>query len=153
MCIPNSAKECMRAPQAVIITNGFLTKDIAPHGYYQFPHIQYLWKHKWRPATFYLLVDDFGVKYVEKMRNVSLLAPDSNIQYQLTEPAASTAASRWNGITANITSHFPLQATWIAYTIITSTHCQVATRKNCKNGNNRTMVTKPNGKPTRTKKY
>ena len=25
-----------------------------------------LWKHKWRPVTFSLVVDDFGVKYIGK---------------------------------------------------------------------------------------
>ena len=53
-----------RLPQAGRIENDFLAKNIAPHGYYQCWNTPYLWRHKWRPVMFYLVVDDFGVKYV-----------------------------------------------------------------------------------------
>lgn len=53
-------------PQAGIIANDLLTERLAKHGYYQCRHTQGLWKHKWRPILFSLVVDDFGVKYVGK---------------------------------------------------------------------------------------
>jgi hypothetical protein len=53
-------------PQAGIIANDLLTARLAPHGYYQCRHTQGLWRHKWRPILFSLVVDDFGVKYVGK---------------------------------------------------------------------------------------
>jgi hypothetical protein len=53
-------------PQAGIIANQLLTERLAPHGYYQCRHTPGLWRHKWRPILFSLVVDDFGVKYVGK---------------------------------------------------------------------------------------
>ena len=51
-------------PQVGIIANQLLTARLAPAGYYQCRHTQGLWRHKWRPILFSLVVDDFGVKYV-----------------------------------------------------------------------------------------
>ena len=28
-----------------------------------------LWRHKWRPILFYLIVDDFGIEYVDKLHS------------------------------------------------------------------------------------
>jgi len=53
-------------PQAGIIANQQLKKRLAPHGYYEVPHTPGLWRHTWRPITFTLVVDDFGIKYVGK---------------------------------------------------------------------------------------
>ena len=53
-------------PQAGIIANQLLTKRLEPHGYFQCRHTPGLWKHKWRPILFSLVVDDFGIKYVGK---------------------------------------------------------------------------------------
>jgi hypothetical protein len=54
-------------PQAGIIANQLLTERLSPHGYYQWRHTPPgLWRHKWRPILFSLVVDDFGVKYVGK---------------------------------------------------------------------------------------
>ena len=50
--------------QAGRIENKYPTKNIGPHGYYQFRHTHGLWLHKWRPIKFSLVVYDFGVKYV-----------------------------------------------------------------------------------------
>ena len=60
-------------PQAGKNANDFLTKNISPHGYHQCRHIPGLWKHKWRPFTFYLVVDDFRVKYVGKQHAKHLI--------------------------------------------------------------------------------
>ena len=53
-------------PQAGILANQLLTKRLAPHGYEQCRHTPGLWRHKWRPILFSLVVDDFGIKYVGK---------------------------------------------------------------------------------------
>ena len=53
-------------PQAGILANKLLRKRLAPHGYYECANTPGLWRHEWRPITFTLVVDDFGVKYVGK---------------------------------------------------------------------------------------
>lgn len=53
-------------PQAGILANQLLTTRLAPHGYEQCRHTPGLWRHKWRPILFSLVVDDFGIKYVGK---------------------------------------------------------------------------------------
>ena len=59
-------KEMHGLPQAGGIANYFLTKNIAPHSYYQCRHTPGLWMHKWRPVTYYLVIYDFVLKYVGK---------------------------------------------------------------------------------------
>ncbi len=39
---------------------------MAPFGYHECKNTQGLWYHKTRNITFTLVVDDFGVKYVDK---------------------------------------------------------------------------------------
>jgi hypothetical protein len=53
-------------PQAGILANKLLRKRLAPAGYYEVAHTPGLWRHAWRPISFTLVVDDFGVKYVGK---------------------------------------------------------------------------------------
>ena len=60
-------------PQAGRIANCFLTKSMAPNVYYQCRHTPGLWRHKWRPVTFSLIVDEFGVKYVGKKQAEHLI--------------------------------------------------------------------------------
>ena len=50
-------------PQAGLIANELLKRRLAKHGYYECQFTQGLWRHAWRPITFTLVVDDFGVKY------------------------------------------------------------------------------------------
>ena len=57
-------KGMKRLPQAGIIGNDVLTKNLAPHEYYQCRHTPGLWRHTWRPVTLYLVEDDSGVKYI-----------------------------------------------------------------------------------------
>jgi hypothetical protein len=54
-------------PQAGILANKLLTKRLARHGYAPTVHTPGLWKHHTRPISFTLVVDDFGVKYVDKV--------------------------------------------------------------------------------------
>ena len=51
-------------PQAGILAQKLLEQRLNARGYYQSKLVPGLWKHKWRPVQFTLVVDDFGVKYV-----------------------------------------------------------------------------------------
>jgi hypothetical protein len=51
-------------PQAGILANKLLAKRLAKAGYYQCQYTAGLWRHVWRPITFCLVVDDFGIKTV-----------------------------------------------------------------------------------------
>ena len=51
-------------PQAGILAQELLEKRLAAHGYTQSKFTPGFWTHKWRPISFTLVVDDFGVKYV-----------------------------------------------------------------------------------------
>ena len=53
-------------PQAGILANNQLTERLEPKGYYQCRHTPGLWRQKWRPKLFSLVVNDFGIKYVRK---------------------------------------------------------------------------------------
>ena len=53
-------------PQAGLLANQLLEKRLNKRGYFQSKLVPGLWKHKWRPVQFTLVVDDFGVKYVGK---------------------------------------------------------------------------------------
>ena len=60
-------------PQAGILANELLQKNLAKFGYHQCRHTPGLWRHKIRPIVFVLVVDDFGVKYVGKEHVMHLL--------------------------------------------------------------------------------
>jgi hypothetical protein len=47
-------------PQAGILVNKLLCKQLAPHGYYECINTPGLWRHEWRPITFTLVVDNLG---------------------------------------------------------------------------------------------
>ena len=53
-------------PQAGILANKLLRKQLKLHGYYECVNTPGLWRHATRSITFSLVVDDFGVKYVGK---------------------------------------------------------------------------------------
>eukprot|EP00957_Ditylum_brightwellii_P115317 8793521-Ditylum_brightwellii.AAC.1 len=48
-------------PQAGILANKLLKERLATAGYCPTRHTPGLWQHKWRPVTFSLVVDDFGI--------------------------------------------------------------------------------------------
>eukprot|EP00957_Ditylum_brightwellii_P004105 311743-Ditylum_brightwellii.AAC.1 len=60
-------------PQAGILANKLLTKRLAEHNYYPCQHTPGLWCHKWRPITFALVVDDFGIKIKGKEHGEHLI--------------------------------------------------------------------------------
>jgi hypothetical protein len=51
-------------PQAGILANELLQRNLAKDGYRPMQHTHGLWKHDTRPISSSLVVDDFGVKYV-----------------------------------------------------------------------------------------
>eukprot|EP00804_Cyclotella_cryptica_P009897 CCRYP_014166-RA/>CCRYP_014166-RA protein AED:0.44 eAED:0.44 QI:0/-1/0/1/-1/1/1/0/170 len=51
-------------PQSGILAQKLLAERLAKKGYYQCECTPGLWRHKWRPIMFTLIVDDFGVKYI-----------------------------------------------------------------------------------------
>ena len=51
-------------PQAGIIANDLLQARLKEAGYHQCQFTPGLYKHVWRPVTFTLVVNDFGVKFV-----------------------------------------------------------------------------------------
>jgi hypothetical protein len=60
-------------PQAGIIAQELLAKQLKEHGYSQSKTTPGLWKHEWQPITFSLVVDGFGVKYVGEEHTQHLL--------------------------------------------------------------------------------
>ena len=52
--------------QAAVLAYHHIKKTLEPHGYYPVLGTTGLWKHKTRPLTFCLFVDDFGIKYFNK---------------------------------------------------------------------------------------
>jgi hypothetical protein len=50
-------------PQAGILANAGLVKQLAQHGYHQSKHTPGLFTHITRPIAFCLVVDDFGIRY------------------------------------------------------------------------------------------
>ena len=53
-------------PQVGILANNRLQKHLREHGYVAVPHTPGLFKHVTRPISFTLVVDDFGIKYINK---------------------------------------------------------------------------------------
>jgi hypothetical protein len=58
-------KGCYGLPQAGILANDLLCSHLLIEGFYEAASTPGLWRHKWRPLQFCLIVDDFGVEYVE----------------------------------------------------------------------------------------
>jgi hypothetical protein len=53
-------------PQAGTIAQHLLTKQLNKAGYQQSKITPGYWQHDWHPISFTLVVDDFGVKYIDK---------------------------------------------------------------------------------------
>ena len=70
-------------PQADILANKLLRERLEPFGYYEVAHTPGLWRHTWRPVSFTLVVDDFGVKYVGKKHAWHLVEALKKCTYQL----------------------------------------------------------------------
>jgi hypothetical protein len=55
---------CYGLPQAGILANNLLRGRLEEEGYYEAHSTPGLWRHKWRPVQFCLIIEDFGVEYV-----------------------------------------------------------------------------------------
>jgi hypothetical protein len=75
-------------PQAGILANKRLCQKLAPLGYFKHVNTLGLWYHESRQISFTLVVNDFGVKYVNKA-DVDHLVASIKSAYTLTED--------WNG--------------------------------------------------------
>ncbi len=71
-------------PQAGILANKRLYRKLAPFGYYKSINTPGLWRHESRPLTFTLMVNNFGVKFVNK-DNVDHLISSIKKTYTLTK--------------------------------------------------------------------
>ncbi len=60
-------------PQAGIIAQEVLAKKLKDHSYSQSKTTPGLWKHKWHPVWFSLIVNNFGVKYIGEEHTQHLL--------------------------------------------------------------------------------
>jgi hypothetical protein len=69
-------------PQVGILANKCLCHKLAPFTFYESTNTPGLWCHKSRPITFTLLVDNFGVKFVNK-NNVDHLISSIKKMYTL----------------------------------------------------------------------
>ncbi len=73
-------------PQAGILAQELLEKQLNKHVYSQSKAVPGLWTHKTRPILFTLVVNDFGVKYVGKehlMHLISILKQHYEISLRL----------------------------------------------------------------------
>jgi hypothetical protein len=60
-------------PQAGIIAQELLKEQLKKAGYTQSKFTLGYWKHEWRPISFTLIVDNFGVKYIGKEHVMHLI--------------------------------------------------------------------------------
>ena len=60
--------------QAGLLAQQLIEERLNAKGYSQSTLVPGLWTHEWRPITFTLCVDDFGVKYTGKQHAYHLMA-------------------------------------------------------------------------------
>ena len=60
-------------PQAGRLANDLLKQRFAEKDYFEVDHTPGLFKHKWRPIWFTLVLDNFGIKYVGEEHRDHLL--------------------------------------------------------------------------------
>lgn len=60
-------------PQSGMLSNKLSKKRLTDYGYDELPHTPGLFKHKTRPISFSLVVDDFGIKYIGKENALHLI--------------------------------------------------------------------------------
>jgi hypothetical protein len=84
--------------QSGYLANQDLIKNLTPFGYYPSKRTPGLWHHKTRPIKFSLVVDDFGVKYVNKNDAQHLL---DSIQANYPVKADWTGSKEYIGIDLN----------------------------------------------------
>ena len=60
--------------QASVLAYENLVRNLKIHGYAPIPHTVGLWRHSTRPITFCLCVDDFGIKFENRVDAEHLLS-------------------------------------------------------------------------------
>ena len=78
--------------QAGKLANELLATRLFGQGYYQCATTPGLWRHKWRPVIFALIVDDFGVQYTGRQHAEHLHAALSE-HYEVTTDWTGTKFS------------------------------------------------------------
>jgi hypothetical protein len=71
-------------PQAGILANKLLCKQLLPHGYYECANTPGLWRHATPMILFMLVVDNFGVNYVNQ-DNITHLIKSIKQHYEVTK--------------------------------------------------------------------
>jgi len=84
--------------QAGYLANANLQKHLEKYGYFPCPHTRGLWKHKTRNIQFVLVVDDFGIKYVneEKLHLLNALKDRYTIATDVTGANYCGLSLLWN---------------------------------------------------------
>ena len=72
-------RSCYGLPQSGTLANKQLRLRLEKEVYYEARTTLGLWRHKWRPIQFCLIVDDFGVEYVGKQHADHLVTILKNI--------------------------------------------------------------------------
>ncbi len=97
-------------PQAGILAQELLEKQLNEHGYSQSKAVLGLWTHKTQSISFTLVVDDFGVKYVGKEHAMQLLVFSKSItKFLRIGQAVNTLELPWTGTTATGGFTYPCQ--------------------------------------------
>ena len=91
---------CYGLPQAGKLAHDILSERLQEAGYYETATTPGLWRHRWRPIQFVLIVDDFGVEYVKKRMLTTLQKPSrSTTQSPRTGRERNFPALTWPGTT------------------------------------------------------
>jgi hypothetical protein len=88
-------KGMYRLKQVGLLANQLLQTRLAPFGYYPACHTPGLWLHKTRPISFFLVVDNFAVKYMGKQHADHL----RNALLKIYELTTDWAANVYSGMT------------------------------------------------------
>ena len=109
-------------PQAGRLAYDQLVKHLKPHGYFPCKRTAGLWRHKTRPISFCLTVDDFGVKYVGK-EHADHLIQALNSKYKIT--------TDWEGrLYCGIQLEWNYEAKWVDLSMPKTTSRRCATSSN-----------------------
>ena len=80
-------------PQAGILAKKQLIRFLGRYGYVPVRHPPALWRHTWRPISFCLVVDDFGVKKSAKNTPTILYNASATITKKLTSTGMATGSA------------------------------------------------------------
>ena len=90
---------CYGLSQSEILANTLIHIRLNKKGYFEATTIPGLWKHKWQPIQFFLIMDNFGIEYVGE-RHIHNLRDVLKQHYKIAEDLAGTKFSgiyiEWN---------------------------------------------------------